>query len=86
MTTVYTTPELEDKILPLARGSYQLSLLSGAARWSGSDLRGRAKHWGGGYYRSRESLLDRIKMVAPVYWRKGVHGEKVLVIGSEVML
>ena len=44
-----------------ARGSYQRSLLTGAARWSGSDLKGKAHHWSSGYARSRASLLVRLK-------------------------
>ena len=44
-----------------ARGSYQTDLLTGRARWSGSDLRGRAKKWSGRYARSRRALLARLR-------------------------
>lgn len=50
-----------DSVLPLARGRYQRRLLSGRAEWSGSDLRGRARHWSSGYWRSRVGLCQRIE-------------------------
>lgn len=44
-----------------ARGCYQMSLLTGQARWSGSDLKGAARKWSGRYHASRLSLLARLK-------------------------
>ena len=45
-------------ITDYAHGSYQTSLLTGASRWSGSDIRNK---WGGRYHASRLSLLVRLK-------------------------
>lgn len=39
-------------------GDYQRDLLMGRARWSGADLRGRARQWGGRYRRSRDAAWD----------------------------
>lgn len=54
-----------------ARGSYQRGLLSGAQRWSGADLNGRAARYSSRYHRSRLALLRRIESrgyaVAVVY-------------------
>ena len=44
----------------LARGDYQRALLSGRARWSGSDLQGSAAQYAGRYRRSRDNLLARL--------------------------
>jgi len=44
-----------------ARGTYQTSLLTGWARWSGSDLQGNARKWSGRYRASRLALLDRLQ-------------------------
>jgi hypothetical protein len=41
-----------------AHGSYQMSLLTGWARWSGSDI---SNKWGARYHASRLSLLARLK-------------------------
>lgn len=41
-----------------AKGSYQVSLLTGWARWSGSDIRNQ---WGSRYHASRVSLLARLR-------------------------
>lgn len=50
----------EDKYTQHARGDYQRALLTGAARWSGSDLRGAAAEYAGRYRTSRQNLLDRL--------------------------
>ena len=47
--------------LDLARGSYQRALLIGYARWSGSDLKGRALKYSAHYARSRKNLLARLE-------------------------
>lgn len=49
------------EIEALARGSYQRSLAEGSARWSGADLAGAARRWGGRYRASREALHARIR-------------------------
>lgn len=48
-------------ITQYARGNYQLDLLTGRARWSGSDLVGRAAKYGGRYAHSRKTLLARLR-------------------------
>lgn len=60
-------------IYACAKGSYQGSLLAGEQRWSGSDLRGKARQWSGSYHRSRLSLLGKIrKALAPHDWLAGI--------------
>ena len=43
-----------------ARGTYQDDLLTGRARWSGSDLRGNARRYASRYAGSRRNLLARL--------------------------
>ena len=50
-------------------GDYQRDLLLGRARWSGADLKGNARKWGGRYKRSRDRVADLIRDEAA---RKGV--------------
>ena len=54
-------------IITCAKGSYQIGLLSGIESWSGSTLRGKARHWGAAYWRSRLSLVNRIQAALPHY-------------------
>lgn len=44
-----------------ARGSYQRDVVTGAARWSGADLRGKASRYSGRYAESRRNLLGRLE-------------------------
>lgn len=44
----------------LCKGSYQQSLIEGQSRWSGSDLKGKAKKFGAKYSRSRNRLVQRM--------------------------
>ena len=44
----------------LARGCYQRDLLTGRARWSGADLKGKARRFAGRYAASRRGLLNRM--------------------------
>jgi hypothetical protein len=57
--------EIPDNIQALvwsaSRGCYQAALLGGREPWSGKSLRGRARHYGAKYARSRESLVSRIR-------------------------
>ena len=46
--------------LSVARGDYQTELLTGSARWSGSDLRGNARKYASRYSASRTALLARL--------------------------
>lgn len=50
-----------DKALKVCRGCYQRDIVLGYARVSGSDLRGKARKYGGMYRRSRENLFARMK-------------------------
>ena len=56
-------PTLEDRLLKCANGSYQLGLLMGWNRWSGSNLKGKALHWKYKYNQSAMNLLNRIKQI-----------------------
>ena len=70
--------------LPLALGCYQRDILTGAARLSGADLRGRAKRYASRYSRSRCAILNRLT-AAEIPWRVEVqeHGLRMLVLGDE---
>ena len=46
--------------IELARGEYQRDILEGRARWSGSNLTGRAASYGGRYRASRHRLAERL--------------------------
>lgn len=48
-----------------AKGTYQQGLLSGRYRWSGGDLRGKARRYSSSYCRSRVGLLQRLQAAAP---------------------
>lgn len=50
-------------------GDYQVNLLRGYHRWSGADLRGRARKWGAKYARSRDRAFDLVQAEAR---RRGV--------------
>ena len=52
---------MSEEITRYARGSYQTDLLTGRARWSGSDLRGTARKWSGRYAASRKALVKRLR-------------------------
>jgi len=89
MTTIYMThavltdSEFEARILPLARGCYQRSLLQGREYWSGSSLRGKAKTYGVHYYNSACNLIKRIREAgyqASYLYDTEEHGAKKLVI------
>lgn len=45
----------------LVKGIYQRALVSGCARWSGSDLQGKARQYGGRYAESRRALASRMR-------------------------
>jgi hypothetical protein len=77
ITNWTTTPP--DEALQLARGCYQRAILTGDARISGSDLRGRASKYGVHYSHSRTKLLNRLT-TAGIEWRIATreHGLKVL--------
>lgn len=60
MSTIYASDDAKTRALACARGNYQSALLAGVARWSGSDLKGLAKQYGGRYHESRAALLNRL--------------------------
>lgn len=47
--------------LALAHGDYQRDLLTGRARWSGSDLTGNARKYSARYAQSRRALYARLQ-------------------------
>lgn len=80
--TIYLSPEAREAAKACARGSYQAALLSDCEAWSGSTLKGRAKHWGGQYARSRRALVARLRSAGlACEWRRGPHGRRMLAIG-----
>jgi hypothetical protein len=66
---------------PLAKGTYQRSLLEGNARWSGADLKGTARKFASHYARSRRNLIERLETHGfVVEIRRGKHGRLSVVI------
>ena len=68
--------------LDYARGDYQRDLLEGRARWSGSDLTGRASSYRGRYQRSRDALRDRLEAAGfemSIKWERGERGRYLYV-------
>jgi hypothetical protein len=84
MSTEWTTTP-PDTAMPLARGCYQRAILTGDARVSGSDLRGRAREFGARYSRSRANLMGRLT-AAGIGWRIATRerGLRVLEFGCAV--
>lgn len=67
--------------LSLCRGSYQEQIVTGRARLSGADLRGKAGRYGAKYARSRATIIGRMRAAGiPVSERKAAHGRRVLTI------
>ena len=61
-----------------ASGSYQQDLVEGRARWSGADLEGAARQWGGRYSGSRRSLLRKMRAAGlTLVWVTASHGRRV---------
>lgn len=56
--------DAREAIEATARGTYQRALLAGDARWSGADIKGRARQWGARYAIARDGLLARVRTVA----------------------
>lgn len=73
-----------DIALSHARGCYQVAIVYGDARWSGADLRGKAKRYGAHYHASRYNLLRRLQSDPRLAVRvvAGAHGRLVLDIGG----
>ena len=69
------------EVLPLARGTYQRSILQGKSAVSGSTLRGKAKGWAMSYNRSLGHLLRRLSDAGYTTRIERVHVRNVLVIG-----
>lgn len=69
--------------LSYARGEYQRDLLEGRARWSGSDLTGRASSYRGRYQRSRDALRARLEAAGfeiSIEWQRGDLGRYLYVL------
>lgn len=68
----------------VARGTYQRSLVSGTARWSGADLRGRAGLYSARYRDSRGSLVAALRAAGlSVVWAEDKAGRQILVVAAE---
>lgn len=61
------TAELIEAVQGCAKGSYQEGLLTPYTKWSGADLKGKARRWGAGYRDSRWSLLCRVDAAVRTY-------------------
>ena len=80
--TIVIDPEVLDRALKLARGSYQTNLLLGRESLSGSTLKGKAADYAGHYRISRDNLLSRLTK-KNIPWCEERHGSRrILVIGS----
>ncbi len=74
-------------LLHLARGCYQRSLLLGQSRWSGADLRGKARSYSARYAGSRDAVVARILAAGyTVSWTGGTShtGPMQIVIAQQV--
>ena len=69
--TVYSAHEWYRFARNLARGTWQLEVLSGRSRFSGADLRGKAARFKGSYMRSRDNLLERMSRAGIPYRIEG---------------
>ena len=65
-TTTTTIDEIIADVLAsgLRLGAYQRDVLTGRARWSGADLRGRARQYGGRYAEARRAALVLVQAEA----------------------
>jgi|DEB19_MinimDraft_3_1074340.scaffolds.fasta_scaffold406592_1 hypothetical protein len=69
-----------ERAAKMARGSYQLAILSGSEAISGGTLRGRAKSYGGRYAASAKNFLARCERAGiDVMTVVGPHGRRVVV-------
>jgi hypothetical protein len=57
---VFINCDSEKIVEEFARGCYQEGILRGDQRWSGADLRGKARTYGARYEESRRNLCERI--------------------------
>jgi len=62
---------------------YQLALLDGTQKWSGSDLKGAAKDWSGRYSQSRCKMLQRLNKHAPDGLQFVVHSGKLTALAED---
>ena len=77
------SPQIRDRALDHARGSYQRDLVMGLESISGSTLQGKAGQWGGKYAHSRDRLLERLDRIGIKVGRATDHkGRRVLVLGD----
>lgn len=58
--TVTLPPELASRLQRVRIGAYQRDALTNRQRWSGADLKGKAKKWGGKYARARKSAFNKL--------------------------
>lgn len=75
------TPKAFVAAIVCAKSPYQRDVLYGDATWSGSELRGKAKKYGGRYHHSREALLGRLREAGlSVERTTGAKGRIVVVV------
>ena len=68
--TLFTDSNTAMLAFSLAHGRYQRGLAGGLQKWSGGDLKGKARRWGAKYRASRGALLQR-------WGTAGIHVEEV---------
>jgi hypothetical protein len=56
-------------------------LIDGVQNWSGSDLKGKARKYGGRYARSRAALLERLEVAGVAFLERVEHGRLKLRFG-----
>jgi hypothetical protein len=72
--------DAETLALALCRGDYQKQIVTGAARLSGSDLKGEARRFSGRYAASRRAILARLDAYCTVGEVRGERGLRILTI------
>jgi len=69
--------------LTLATSDYQREVLAGTARLSGSDIKGAARQFAGGYAATRKALLARVTAAGiPYTIETGKRGLRSIVWGA----
>ena len=77
-----TSDEVVDKALSLVTSDYQRDLIEGRQAWSGSTLKGKARHWGGRYNHTRRMLETRMRKADIKFSFHTVNRRKVLFLGE----
>ena len=83
MNTIIKNNEAFEKALSLCKGCYQEGIIRGYYRFSGTDLKGKARKYVSRYARSRRNLLNRLNEHKVKYRiLVGKHNKLILQIGE----